>query len=215
MSKITLLNGITEEKGEVLQCFNPLELKISKGEILTDFSDLYTQEKLYIVEEGKAHLVCLDPDGHNTILETYKEDDIFGKLFLSQSPGLNFSVIAADNCKVLQLDYHLICRCCEKPCPYHAVLLSNLFRISVNKNALLTAHLNILSQRTIRTKLLCFFDFVSEGKSEFEIPYKISELADYLCIDRCAMLRELKKMKEEGIVYTKGRFVQFPDRKQF
>lgn len=203
MSKITLLNGIYEEKSTVLRCFNPLEHKFSAGEILTDFSDF--GENLYVVESGTAHLICLDPDGHNTILETYRENDLYGKLFLSPSPGLNFSVIAASDCRVTQLDYTLLCSCCETPCRYHAELLSNLFRISVEKNIQLSAHLSILSQRTTKAKILSFLNFVSDGRKEFDIPYKISELADYLCVDRCAMLRELKNMKNEGIIDSKGR----------
>ena len=116
MSKITLLNGITEEKTKVLSCFNPAVLKFSKGETLTDFSG--DSGKLYIMEQGTAHLTCLDTEGHSTILETYEENDLYGKLFLSSSPGLNFMVTAASDCRVTQLDYALLCRCCETPCGY-------------------------------------------------------------------------------------------------
>ena len=203
MSKITLLNGITEEKTRVLSCFTPNELKFSKGETLTDFSG--DGGKLYIVEQGTAHLTCLDTEGHSTILETYGENDLYGKLFLSPSPDFNFIVIAASDCRVTQLDYALICRCCETPCGYHARLLSNLFRISVDKNVQLSVHLSILSQRTTRAKIMCFLSFFSEGRREFDIPYKIGELADYLCVDRCAMLRELKNMRDTGLLQSKGR----------
>ena len=208
MSKITLLNGISENKDKVLRCFNPVELRFSKGEILTDFSDL--GEKLYIVESGTAHLVCLDTEGHSTILETYGENDLYGKLFRAPSQGLNFSVFAASDCRVTQLDYALLCSCCETPCGHHAELLSNLFRISVEKNVQLSAHLSILSQRTTRAKILSFLSCVSAGRKEFEIPYKIGELADYLCVDRCAMLRELKTMNDMGILHSKGRHFYLP-----
>ena len=210
MSKITLLNGISEEKSKVLRCFNPVELKFSKGETLMEFSGTDADEKLYIVDRGSAHLICLDTDGHGTILESLEENDIYGKLFLSPSPGLNFSVVAISDCRVTQFDYAFLYNCCETPCGYHARLLSNLFRISVYKNVHLSAHISILSQRTIRGKILCFLNIFSEGRKEFEIPFKIGELADYLCVDRCAMLRELKNMKDDGIIRSKGRYFYLP-----
>ena len=210
MSKITLLNGISEDKSKVLQCFNPVEINFSKGETLMNFTGTDADEKLYIVEQGSAHLICLDTEGHSTILETYEENDIYGKLFLSPSQGLNFSVVATSDCRVTQLDYALLYRCCEKPCGYHASLLSNLFRISVHKNVQLSGHISILSQRTIRAKILCFLNLYSEGRKEFKIPYKVGDLADYLCIDRCAMIRELKKMNDAGIITSKGRHFFLP-----
>ena len=41
----------------------------------------------------------------------------------------------------------------------------------------------------------------------FTIPFNRRELAEYLCMDRSAMLRELGKMKTEGAVsYDKNTF---------
>lgn len=205
MSKITLLNGITADKTEVLRCFNPKILNFKKGEIVLDFSSEANFEKIYIVESGSAVLTCLDTDGHSGIIESYNENDLFGELFVHNCPGINFTVTALCDCRVLRLDYPLIMHCCKQRCEYHTELLGNLFRICVHKTAELSAHISIISQRSIRLKLLTFLNRCSEGKRSFKIPYKISELADYLCVDRCAMLRELKKMREEGILDSKGR----------
>ena len=34
----------------------------------------------------------------------------------------------------------------------------------------------------------------------FSIPFSGTALADYLCVDRSAMLREIRKLKEEGMI---------------
>jgi CRP-like cAMP-binding protein len=36
--------------------------------------------------------------------------------------------------------------------------------------------------------------------SKFEIPLNRNELADFLCIDRSAMSRELGKLRDEGMI---------------
>ena len=41
----------------------------------------------------------------------------------------------------------------------------------------------------------------------FEIPFNITELANYLSVDRSAMSNELSKMKKEGLIdYDKRQF---------
>ena len=43
------------------------------------------------------------------------------------------------------------------------------------------------------------------GSSTFVLPFSLSVLADYIATDRSAMMRELKKLKEEGLVQNEGR----------
>lgn len=52
---------------------------------------------------------------------------------------------------------------------------------------------------------------LSEGKeqdsSSFDITMNRNEMAEYLCVDRSAMSRELSKLQEEGIIqYKKNHF---------
>ena len=68
----------------------------------------------------------------------------------------------------------------------------------------------MLSQRSIREKLLCYFTTQSYscGSRSFTIPFTLSMLADYISTDRSAMMRELRKLREEGIVRMEGRRVE-------
>ena len=61
----------------------------------------------------------------------------------------------------------------------------------------------------IREKLLCFFEQLADehGSRTFPLPFSLSMLADYISADRSAMMRELKKLKEEGVVQTENRRV--------
>ena len=42
---------------------------------------------------------------------------------------------------------------------------------------------------------------------EFSLPFSLSALADYISTDRSAMMRELKKMRDEKLVDIQGRRV--------
>lgn len=44
-----------------------------------------------------------------------------------------------------------------------------------------------------------------EGANTFTLPFSLSTLADYIATDRSAMMRELKRLREEGTVSSDGR----------
>ena len=66
---------------------------------------------------------------------------------------------------------------------------------------------DVLSRRSIREKLLCYFRQLSQqsGSRTFTLPFSLSTLADYIATDRSAMMRELKRLREEGSVRSDGR----------
>ena len=49
---------------------------------------------------------------------------------------------------------------------------------------------------------------IRSGSDTFLLPFTLSTLADYLSIDRSAMMRELKKLREEGLVDVQRRNVR-------
>ena len=212
MSKISVFDGINTNRDAVLKCFKPIYSHFEKGQTVIDFSDsTYYHERLGILLRGRAHMYCMDIDGHSNLTEIYEENDIFGKIFLPASDELQYIVVACEPCDVVYIDYYAVVNYCDKNCTSHAKIASNLFRIGVYKSEHLIFHTNILSQRSIRAKLTAYLLHESGGKSEFKISLKLSELADYLCVDRCAMLRELKNMRDDELIYSKGRYFELYD----
>ena len=71
----------------------------------------------------------------------------------------------------------------------------------------LNERVEVLSKRSIREKLLSYLNIVSKkkGKKSFYLPLTYTELADYLSIDRSAMMREIKNLKDEGFIYSNGK----------
>lgn len=163
-----------------------------------------------VVVRGAAELVRFDSAGTRTILERMETGGIFGELLaFTAELGDSLEVIAAGECEVLFMDYAHIMKRCEKACRHHSLLVENLFRLMAEQARRLSRRVEVLSQRSIRDKLLCYFRILGlEGGAEtFTLPFSLSTLADYISTDRSAMMRELKKMRQDGVVAIDGRRV--------
>ena len=63
--------------------------------------------------------------------------------------------------------------------------------------------IQILTKKTIRNKLLEYFNF-SNSRYVY-LPFSFMALADYLGVDRSALSREIKFLKDEGFIEIKGK----------
>ena len=184
-------------------CLGYSEKKYKKGETIARMSDEI--KRIGIIQKGKAHISCIDSEGVINIAERLTEGSVFGEIFTMSDDNLLFILEADSDCAVRYIDYERIVRPCENNCANHCRLLNNLFHMAACKSRNLSVHINILSRRTTRQKLLTYFDTISDGNDSFELPLSFTDLADYICSDRSAMMREIKNMKDEGILDLDGR----------
>ena len=120
------------------------------------------------------------------------------------------SVVCDSPCDILFIHYATIGSPCTKSCAHHHQLTQNLLDLISERALNLSRRVEVLSQRTIREKLICYFmQLAAQAKaSSFSLPFTMVDLADYLSIDRSAMTRELKRMKEEGLIEMDKRCVR-------
>lgn len=211
MAQITalpLFSGTRAEYDKMVSCFHAPTKQYQTGETICTFDA--GQKDIGILRTGKAVMVRIDISGGYTVLERLGENDIFGEV-IAFSPLVDdsMSVIAETPCSVLFLPYHRLIHPCDENCDCHQTLLENLFALISKKTLELSRRVEILSCRSIREKLLCFFR-ISSAQSRglcFILPFSLSALASYICADRSAMMRELKKMREEGLVEITGKTV--------
>ena len=87
--------------------------------------------------------------------------------------------------------------------------MRNLLSIMSHKTILVKQKLRIISQRTIRARLMLYLRTVANRlkTNEFNISYDRQALADYLCVDRSALSAELSKLKTERVLdFDKNHF---------
>lgn len=202
MNKYSVFCDMTEKEiSDVLVCLNSEEKKYKKGDIIMRFSTL--SENIGIMYDGLAYLMSVNTDGEKSIIEYYEPENIFGNRLSPDTNENLYYLIAKKNCTVNFFKYDSVIAQCKKNCQNHLKFINNIIYSTSAKSRL---HINILSQRKIRNKLLMYFDFISQenDSNTIKLPLPLSDLADYLAVDRSAMMRELKKMNEENIISSKG-----------
>ena len=156
------------------------------------------------VLSGSVKIIKEDVDGRAVILTELSAGELFGEVFacagISQSP---VTVLAAADAEVLFMDYKKIITSCSSACPFHTRLIGNMLKLIAQKTLMLNQKIEILSKRTTREKLLCYFDTQRGAAKKFTIPYNREDLAGFLCVDRSAMSNELCKMRDEGLIKFK------------
>ncbi len=154
-----------------------------------------------IIEEGNANLIRFDFDGKRTIIEEMSKDDIFSDMFLSTDSS-ELSVVATTNCKVTFIEYNELIKECTTNNKIAPILLNNLIQVMSRKLIKRNERIELLTRRSIRDKLLHYFEL--EGKKAnsktFNLNYSYTDLADYLSVDRSAMMRELKNLKDDKLI---------------
>lgn len=163
-----------------------------------------------IVLSGGVHVVQEDFWGNRTILTHVGPGELFGEAFsCAGTETLPVGAVTTEASEIMLIDYRKTITTCPSSCAFHARLIANMLQILAEKNILLTRKLEHIAKRTTREKLLSFLSgqAVQAGSSEVTIPFNRQELADYLCVERSALSRELSGMKRDGLLaYEKNRF---------
>lgn len=212
--KTPLLQGVsTEECAAMEQCFGVFRQCFAADEEIYDFGD--GRNMVGVITSGSAEVERIDERGGRTILEHLEEGGVFGEMLMfDRANDDSVTVICTRPCCVSFVPAASLMKRCEKACAHHTRVVENMFRLVTDKASALSERVEVLSRRSIREKLLRYFTLQSAkcGADSFELPFSLSALADYISTDRSAMMRELKKMREEELVAVNGRIVTIQHR---
>lgn len=204
-----LFKGVTcEECSKMLNCFKSEIRRYSAGELICNYAD--TEKYVGIVTNGSVNIIRTDENGNNSLLEHLEENGIFGKyIAYAAAAGDGIYVECDAPCEVVFIGSEHITKRCSNACECHSRVVENMFDIVTKKSVELSRHLYVLSSRTTRDKLLSYFRLMCEEyeNSVIELPFSSTALAEYLCVDRSAMTRELKRLKDEKIITMDKRTV--------
>lgn len=159
-----------------------------------------------IVSEGSLSIVQNNYNGDKIIIEKLEKDDVFGTMFLPISKD-DYDIVTLEDSTVIIIDFENIIDNNFYHYSYYHKFMSNLLNIIYEKSKETNERIHLLSQKTIRNKLLEYFKFKTENRitKNIYLPYTFTELANYLGIDRTAMHRELKHLQDEGLIEIKNK----------
>ena len=169
------------------------------NEVITTF--LMRRNQFCIFLEGEAQLITFDQEGNKKILYYYQKNDIFGEALFKIYTNKELFVLAKKKSKVLFYPYDIAENCTEN-CLYHIEVLRNFPDLILHSIAEQNFRMILLTHKSIRDKLLTYFRTLSveNNNKTFTLPFSLTDLADYLMIERTSMMRELKRLQDEKII---------------
>jgi CRP-like cAMP-binding protein len=200
-----LFENISEKnKEKILKILEANTFTFKKNTTILSFLKKYNI--IGFVEEGYIQIIETDYNGNKIIMEEVKENEIFGSMFSSISND-ECSIITKEDSKITIIEYSNIIQGNKTNYSFYHQFIFNLLNILSNKINEKNNHIEILTKKSIRNKLLEYFKIMSKktGSKNIFLSLSFTELAEYLAIDRSAMSRELKNLKDEGFIEIKNK----------
>lgn len=202
----------TLDKNVILEFLKDRRFKIvsyGKNSILHFEGDLCNTSE--IILKGKILIDRIDVFGNLLNIAELKEGEILGSnLLFSSNPYYPMTVTAQEPTIVLEIPKDLLLDLCfqnkEFLKRYLKLISDNAFVLG-NK---LKEHVN----KTIRERLLNYLKFQSQRQDAYHIQLHTSKkvLAEKFGVQRTSLSRELKKMKEEGLIDFDNKSITVLDR---
>lgn len=160
---------------------------------------------LGIIVYGHVQIIKTDYNGNVTIIEKLYDNDIFGNM-ISNISNIEYQVVTKEETKIILIDYDRILTNLRQNSSYYQ-FIQNILKIISDKVNKQNERIELLTEKTIRNKLLKYFQILNPNNITkiIYLPFTYKELAEYLSVDRSALMREIKNLRDEGIIETKDK----------
>ena len=158
-----------------------------------------------IITKGYIHVIRNSYDGNDIVVEEFEEDDIIASS-ISYVESSEYELISKEETHIILFDEDTLMNIEDTSKTYYNQFIKNLFLILNEKNKIKNERLQIITKKSIRDKLLEYFyiNRKKTGSNNIYLPYNYTSFADYLGVNRSALMRELKNLKDEGFIESKG-----------
>lgn len=189
-------------------CYRVTKRSFLKGETVTTYIEKRNQ--LCVLLKGEADLVRYDFNGNKTIIGHFTDTNVFGEVLYPANTNNELFVEAKSNCEVLFFRYSDLWNKCKTNCTFHKKFSENINKLITSQVVNLNTRIELLTKKNIRDKLLSYFDILSSKNlsKTIMVPFSYTDLADYLSIDRSAMMREISYLIDEGFIEKKGKKIK-------
>lgn len=195
------LGAEPKELESLLAAMEVAERAFPKGAVILQAGE--HTKRLYLVLSGGVTVENYDAWGNRTILGHVAPGEVFAETYacLPEQPMM-VNAVASQETALLSLNTAALLK---HSGPQRDLILTNLLRITAEKNLALSRRIFYTSSKTIRGRLLSYLSdqAMLQGGLTFSIPFDRQQLADYLGVDRSALSNELSKLRREGLLVTR------------
>lgn len=201
-------NIALENREAMLKCINAYTKEFTKGDFV--LSSENSPMLMGVLQRGSVHMVTEDMWGSRSLLCMLEPGDLMGETFAcAREENYTIEYQAVSDCQVLFMDFGRVMHTCDMMCAFHHRLIENMVKMIAAKNLEFIKKIDVMSKMHMREKILTLLSqyAAAAGSQTFVMPMGRVRMAEYLCVDRSAMSRELVKMAEEGLIeFDRSRF---------
>ena len=202
---MNVFDKISEKSQEkILKVLRGYEISILKDKKIVDYFN--DDDEIGIILEGRIQVIQNNYNGTKTVVDDLGENNLIGCKF-TYLKNDEYEIVAKENSKLLIISYNEIKNNFDSTDKNLNLFIKNLLFVTNEILESKIERIEVLTQKTIRAKLLEYFNVSSKknGSRYIYLPFNFSDLATYLAVDRSAMTRELGYLKEEGFIAVKGK----------
>ena len=209
--KTRLFDNIDKKEiPNILNNFKSQKKLYEKGNIIIDIGDKV--EAIYIILNGNIEISKEYDDTRKNIVNILESGEIFAEaMALSTNKISQITAISLSKSEILKINIKdIFDNNLEKN---KNIFIENLLKIISDKNKFLSMKNDILSQKSLRSKIILYLEYMSNmQKSEkINIPYSRDKLAEFISADRSALSRELNRLAKEKMIELNGNKINIID----
>lgn len=210
LQKQLLFSGLDEDEIYLFILHaKPKYIHLNRGESVQIAEKL--GHMMCVVYKGETNAYSIEYEGHKTLLKNLCSGDTSCQMCAMFEYASDLvELTASEDSDIILIEPQSVLIGEKSLALIQQKILVNILASQRQYFLTLAEHLSIVSQRSIRDKILRFLSIQSgkHDENEFEIPFSRDELANYLAVDRASLSRTLGYMKKEGIIdFRKNRFV--------
>lgn len=155
-----------------------------------------------IILEGVVDVLHSSYYGNEAIVNRYSTGDLVGESFSFTKCENHIAFIRSGSaCTLYFFNIRQIIEH-DNTCIYYQKLILNIINQLATTNILLNKKIQLLTQKTLREKLLMYFSqLCKNNKSKTAtLPFNREQLAQYINSERSSVCRELTKMQQEDLI---------------
>lgn len=203
-----LFYNISEKnKEKLLTYLEAVTYKYAKNKRI--LNNLIINNFICIILKGSIEITRIDVEGNKRLIDSYETNSLFCSLSYSFK-NEETEITTKEETKIIIIDFNSIINMNENKLSIYNTFLKNLTIILSKIIVKSNERIEVLSNKSIRDKLLDYFKIQSKKNNSkvIYLPVSYTELADYLAVNRSALSREIKNLKDDGLIETRGRRIK-------
>ncbi|WP_283675597.1 Crp/Fnr family transcriptional regulator [Butyricicoccus sp. Marseille-Q5471] len=204
LRNISLFSAIKESDLEKLIAGNHIYRKhYMKGATVHNANE--TCRTLDIVLSGSLVAYSLSTNGSATTMFEFSQGSVIGaNLLFGENHSYPLTIYCLTDCQIIHIDINAVLEFLHD----YNFTLHYIKSISQNSQGI-NQKIAMFTQRTLRENIMDYFkqQTIIQKSSVILLPMSKRQLADYLGVQRPSLFRELKKLKEEGIIEINNRTI--------